>query len=139
MTYLRKKRRWLALLAVPALVLRALLPVGFMPVAASDGWIGFCPDAGALPAAVAGHHHHHEHANGGGGGGQQDPSPAHHAPCLFAAGALPPVAPSVFVPGTASAARALRPATAAVASGSIPTIQRAQSPRAPPAQARAFG
>jgi hypothetical protein len=130
---LRRNRRWLALLAVPALLLRAFLPVGFMPVAAANGWIGFCPGAGSLPPALsapAAHPQHHHHASGGGAPAQ--PATAHHAPCLFAATSLPTFTPAllglVSPPGTvATDLPAARPPSCAIAS-----VERTQSPRAPP-------
>ena len=109
--WLRRRRSALALLAVPALLLRAFLPVGFMPVAATDGWIGFCPGAGGAP---------------------DDPTPAHHAPCLFAAGLLPAFSPSVL--GFAALRRIgqTQLPAAQVSSAAVAAIERAQSPRAPP-------
>jgi hypothetical protein len=136
--WLRRRRAALALLAVPALLLRAFLPVGFMPVAATDGWIGFCPGAGALPpalAASAAPHHHHDHhsQDAGAGGAPDDPSPAHHAPCLFAAGSFPAFSPAVlgFAPPSRAAVRHLLAAQAHTVA--VASIERAQSARAPPA------
>src|SRR5947199_10197758 len=52
--YLRGRRRRFATLLLPALLLRALIPFGFMPLAGANGLtIGFCPGAGALPAGLA--------------------------------------------------------------------------------------
>jgi hypothetical protein len=135
--WLRTRRGALALLAVPALLLRAFLPVGFMPVAATDGWIGFCPGAGALPPALvaseATHHHHaHQAKDAGAGGVPDDPTPAHHAPCLFAAGLLPGFSPAVLGFAAPPHAAATQLPAAQVASAAISAIVRAQSPRAPP-------
>ena len=61
-----RKRRWLALLVVPALLLRGLIPAGFMPIADAGGLsIGLCPGAGPLPAitADATHAAHGAHAS----------------------------------------------------------------------------
>jgi hypothetical protein len=131
----RRRRRW-ALLALPALLLRALLPVGFMPLASADGFsLELCPDAGRLPAAASAaadlHAHHHHHADAG----QDASSAAHHAPCLFAASAQLATAP-----GDAAAAG---PATPAIAPRDacratrrfVPSILRSQAPRAPPVPA----
>jgi hypothetical protein len=138
--WLRRRRSALALLAVPALLLRAFLPVGFMPVAATDGWIGFCPGAGPLPAVLAANaatHHHHDHhsMDGGAGGAPADPPTAHHAPCLFAVSLLAAFTPTVlgFVPSPRAAATQL-PA-AQIPSLAVASIERAQSPRAPPTTA----
>jgi hypothetical protein len=134
---LRKRRRRWALLALPALALRALIPVGFMPVATADGLsIEFCPDAGPLPAAAsaaadahAQHHHHTE-------GGSEPSSATHHAPCLFAASATLAAAPdaaSVAAPH----AHPRAPGDADVSARAfVPSIVRAQSPRAPPVPGR---
>jgi len=130
------KRRW-ALLALPALLLRALIPVGFMPVATADGLsIEFCPDAGPLPAAASAaadpHAHHHHHHQGG-----PDPSSAsHHAPCPFAASATLAAAPdAACVAAPPALARA--PGDADVSARAfVPSIVRAQSPRAPPVPGR---
>jgi hypothetical protein len=130
------KRRW-ALLALPALLLRALIPVGFMPVATADGLsIEFCPDAGPLPAAASAaadpHAHHHHHTEGG-----ADPSSAsHHAPCPFAASATLAAAPeAASVPAAHALERASGDAEVS-ARAFVPSIVRAQSPRAPPVPGR---
>jgi hypothetical protein len=129
------KRRW-ALLALPALLLRALIPVGFMPVATADGLsIEFCPDAGPLPAAAGAaadphaHHHHHQ-------GGPDPSSASHHAPCPFAASATLAAAPEgACVPAAHALERA--PGDADLrARAFVPSIVRAQSPRAPPVPGR---
>jgi len=135
--WLRRRRSALALLAVPALLLRAFLPFGFMPVAATEGWIGFCPGAGPLPPALganaATHHHHGHHSlDTGAGGAPADPPTAHHAPCLFAAGSLPAFNPPVlgFVPSPSAAGTHLPEAQ--IPSLAVARMERAQSPRAPP-------
>src|ERR1700724_567732 len=75
--YLRRRRARLALLVLPALLLRALIPMGFMTLADATGVsIGFCPGAGVMPGlpADAVHaqyfgHAHAPHAGGRAGGG----------------------------------------------------------------------
>jgi hypothetical protein len=129
------RRRW-ALLALPALLLRALIPVGFMPVATADGLsIEFCPDAGPLPAAASGaadphaHHHHHQ-------GGPDPSSASHHAPCPFAASATLAAAPEA-ASAAAPHAHLRAPGDADLrARAFVPSIVRAQSPRAPPVPGR---
>lgn len=134
--YLRKRRRWIAWLVLPVLVLRALIPFGFMPVA-SDGTLSieFCPGEGTLPPGItavalgSGHHaHHHAHHPGS---DPAAPDGTHHAPCLFALSASPAFAPAVALPALDAP-----PATAFVAASSsrvfLPAILRAQSPRGPP-------
>jgi hypothetical protein len=154
---LRRYRQWLALLVLPALVFRALIPVGFMPLVDAD-WgitIGFCPGEAAQPGAVTGPHAHHgDHpggnaAGGGGhdhlfaahgahhqhhGGGSEDPSTSghHHAPCLFAASAGGAPAPAILTLEAATP-EAVRIAYGNADETFLPTIIRAQSPRGPPA------
>jgi len=133
----RRRRLGWALLALPALLLRALIPPGFMPVAAEQGFVlEFCPGAGALPPGVplASAHAHHHHRVGSGPG--SDPSSStHHAPCLFAASATLAAAPVL------AEALAAPPVDDGIGerlhTGQLfpPTILRAQSPRGPPAGA----
>jgi hypothetical protein len=133
LSHLRTSRRRLALLVVPALLLRALIPVGFMPFAGTGGLsIGLCPAAAELPPGVStpaphagqtGHTHH--------GGSPGDTGTSHHPACLFSAGAA-----TVFA-ATLSAPALLAPAlTTLDARGAqrvfLPAILRAQSPRGPP-------
>jgi hypothetical protein len=117
---------------LPLLLLRLLVPAGFMPMAGSGGLeIVLCPAAAALPPGVAmahaGHHMHHA----GHAGGSEPPAAEHHAPCLFAAGAAPPLAPAVLL-GAAPAALAAAPLPAQARASAIPVTLRAQSARAPP-------
>ena len=132
---MRRARRYWLLLAAPALVLRALVPPGFMPVAAEQGFeLEFCPGAAALPpgAALASAHVHHHHGHGGGHSG--DPSSlTHHAPCVFAASALlGPISAGAAVPVTDAPDRVVERLDPG-AQTHVPSILRAQSPRGPPA------
>ena len=143
--YLRAIRRRFAAVLIPALLLRALIPFGFMPLLGGSGLtIGFCPGEGALPAALAAanvqleHAAHaaplgHDHAAGGGAhGGAGDPRRAgHEAPCPFAASAKPAFAPVVLVLATGDVPTAPSEASNALIVF-LPTILRAQSPRGPP-------
>jgi len=122
---------------LPAVLFRALIPVGFMPVVEAGGGlaIGFCPGEAALPPGLAApvpaqhaaHHHQHHHS-----GGSEDPSTAtHHAPCLFAASATPTPTPTIVLLPAAG------PQIAQFGDHDsvevfLPTILRAQSPRGPP-------
>ena len=138
-------RRRFATLLLPALLLRALIPFGFMPLLGGSGLtIGFCPGEGALPAGFAaanvqllhaGHlgHLDHDHASGGGshGGPGDPPRSSHDAPCPFAASAKPAFAPAILALAPAAAQSAPREAVAALAVF-LPTIVRAQSQRGPP-------
>lgn len=128
---LRKSRR-LALLVVPALLLRALIPAGFMPTAGAGGLaVELCPGAGALPPGLAAHgqatHAGHDHA----GHGTNDPGAAHHAACLFSAGAGATFAATLSAPALSTSPLAARVA-GAPARPFVPAILRAQSSRAPP-------
>jgi hypothetical protein len=125
------RRRTIALL-LPALVLRALIPVGFMPMAGAGGVsLGLCPDAAAMPADMAGTDpaqpmHHGDHDAG------VPFSGSHHAPCLFAASAGAGSTPAAvqlvaYISGVPQCALPAyyRPV-------SLPAVYRAQSARAPP-------
>ena len=124
------------MLVLPALLLRALIPLGFMPVVAESGGltIGFCPGESALPPAVAAaaadhQNSRHEHKHGG----TEDASNAtHHAPCLFAASATPAPTPTIIALAvtTRDVAHFGRGDSVVLV---LPTILRAQSPRGPPA------
>ncbi|MBS0579712.1 MAG: hypothetical protein JSR36_10685 [Proteobacteria bacterium] len=114
----RRSRLWLGAV-LPALVLRALIPFGFMPVAGHAGLaMELCPGAAAM--ATGGHHHHGAPA-----------ADSAHALCIFAAGAAPALVPVVIdSPLTACCAATAPEAREAVLR--LPSIQRAQSARAPP-------
>jgi len=150
---LRRRRNWFALLVLPALLFRALIPVGFMPMIGEGGGlsIGICPGVTELPAPDgmsrpgAGYAHHHgadhlrhpsadhlHHHSTDQEGGPGPSTPAHHAPCLFAAsagGAPPPSALGLAAP----ADTAIVVNTASVNSVLLPTIIRTQTSRGPPA------
>jgi hypothetical protein len=125
--HLRRRRLAWALLALPALLLRALIPPGFMPVAAEQGFaLEFCPDAaalppGAAPASAHAHHHHHEH----GGGGS-------HPPCVFAASATLASAPAAPPPVAVPVAGGVVAGSVRANDSHLPSIIRAQTPRGPP-------
>jgi hypothetical protein len=144
---------WLALLL--AIGFRALVPSGFMPMVDAGGltMVLCAGDGPMLPAAgpqpghgdmpgmdmsamdMASMHH-------GGAGGDHGPmghgpagDAAHrHAPCLFAASALPSPTQGVALALPAFVPAGLAPAEGLVAAP-IGRLLRAQSPRAPPALA----
>ena len=126
-----RRRQWLlAGLVLPVLVLRALIPVGYMPVSDRGGiHIDFCPGEaqppGVLTAQSPAHHHHH------GGADHGAPAPESHAPCLFALSASPAFAPAVAVAAVIPPA-ATAPAESPAHRVYVPAIVRAQSPRGPP-------
>ncbi|MCX7056895.1 MAG: hypothetical protein NTZ79_06795 [Proteobacteria bacterium] len=121
----RRTRNWVAYALLAGLLVRALIPVGFMPGASG---LEFCQ--GGMPsmaASMPAHHHHHAE-------GQQAPSHStgHGEGCVFAgsaAGLAPPCVPSTAVPVQVATAYPV-PSTSI---DSSPTILRAQSPRGPPA------
>lgn len=121
-SHLRRRSRLLLAGVLPALVLRALVPFGFMPVASAGGVaMELCP---GHAASAPGHTGHEAGSHGGprSGGGQL---------CAFAASAAPPVAPAIFILPTVA-----RTIVAAVpiapASVFLPPAFRAHSPRGPP-------
>lgn len=121
---MRRRSRALLALVLPALVLRALIPFGFMPVAGNGGpTMELCP--GAVASSGHGHMHHHQ--------GGSVPASA-HAVCAFAASAAPALSSVVLASlpaaGSLAAGRAADPASIR-----LPSILRAQAARAPPSLA----
>ncbi len=135
--YLRKRRRCLALAILPVLVLRALIPFGFMPVASGGTLsIEFCPGEGTLPPGIVVHGAHaahlaHAHHGAHHPGLPGEPADSHHAPCLFALSAAPALTPAAGAPTVLPPAATPLAATP-TSRVSIPAIVRAQSPRGPP-------
>ena len=131
--YQRTRRQRLNWLLLSALLLRFMIPPGFMPFAGSTGvYLGFCPGAGALPhgtAELATHATHPGHGHHA-GGGPASPGTSHYPGCIFSAGAA-----TVFAAVPTAALVASVP-TATVeriaARVSLPAILRAQSARGPP-------
>jgi len=125
--YERCRQRRLVAVVLSALVLRALIPAGFMPVAGAGGLsLDFCPGAGALPPGLVAHDH--AHPSGGAG---TDPDRTHHGPCLFSIGAsttfaAAPTSVALLVPALVTS---IERSTNLVFS---PAIVRAQSSRGPP-------
>lgn len=123
----RRTRGWVAYALLAGLLVRALIPVGFMP---GPSGLEFCqggmPSMSAMASMPAHHHHHVE--------GQQAPSHStgHGEGCVFAgsaAGLAPPCLPNTAVPVQVATAYPV-PSTSITSS---PTILRAQTPRGPPA------
>ena len=128
----RRRAALLGLVVLPALAVRALLPVGFMPVIDDAGLhLGFCPGEAQPPGALlAGAHLAHQHHHGGAEHGT--PASASHPPCLFALSAGPafvPAAPALAPVPPAAAALTAGPSRAVL----VPAIVRAQTARGPPA------
>jgi len=125
----RRGRRLTAWL-LPALLLRSLIPLGFMPMAdAGRLSIRLCPGEGAMPAAMAAAHLQHLHHSGHPGAPH---SGSHQAPCLFAASATPALACACVAPPVPLADAARCAAPEHVSTINLPSIRRTQSPRAPP-------
>ena len=116
---------------VPALLLRALIPAGFMPMAGAGG-VSFelCPGAGALPPALAAQGHASHTGHDEAGHGTTDPGTAHHGACLFSAGASTTFAATLSAPALSGPPPAR--VEGAPARSFVPAILRAQSSRAPP-------
>jgi hypothetical protein len=110
---------------LPLIVVRALVPVGFMP-AWQDGALRMvlCGPYVASHAGMPAHHHH----------GAHEGAPAHHhqGECPFAQSTGPALSPAVAPLATAYHVATLAPsAVTSVAERRIPL--RYQSPRGPPA------
>lgn len=137
MTTLRTKRRLLALV-LPLLLLRLLVPAGFMPMAGAGGLgIVLCPQEARLPPGLAMAHAGHAMHHAGHHGGGAPASAEHHAPCLFAASAAPPVPASLLLAAAAPASATAAPLPRQARASALPVILRAQSARAPPQAALA--
>jgi hypothetical protein len=123
---LRRGRRWLALL-LPFLLVRGLIPVGFMPMGGSAGLIGLCPGAAAMPPGMVMPQHADHH-----GGGETGTDGAGHAVCCpFALSATVAGAPALLHPLLADTV--IGPAIErGFLSLHLPAILRAQSSRGPP-------
>ena len=118
----RRGRRLTSWLLLP-LVLRSLIPFGFMPIAdAGRLSIGLCPGEGPMPAGMTLARSQHLHHHPG----------SHQPPCLFAASATPALASACPAPAGPLADGARCAAPDSVCSVNLPSIRRAQSPRAPP-------
>jgi hypothetical protein len=130
------QRQWLFSILLLALLVRALVPAGFMPSSEQPFSFQICPDgfpAELLHSADAHQHHHHHDAAGqtnGDGGPHEHGVRAEH--CVFAAaatvGAIAQIA-LVLTPLEQQAAPHVYDALP------IPelTRHRVQQPRAPPA------
>lgn len=89
--------RLLMALALIAIAIRAVVPVGFMLSASPDRWIVVTMCSGAGPMQMALNLETGEHREGE-APSHEDPSKAvHHAPCVFAAAATPAPPASVAI------------------------------------------
>lgn len=123
----RRYRRILIGILLPAMILRAAIPAGYMPAMGADGRPALVMCSGRVLAqpGVTTSATHDSTAPDTAAPGQL------HAPCLFAASAAPAPPPAIFAaPGRVLARDASH--SAGVYEFPKPTIIRAQSARAPP-------
>ena len=134
----RDLRRWLvAGLILPALLFRAAIPAGFMPVFDSQRGLilAICPGVAGIPGygpQSTAHAHHHPHAGHGGPGKDGDQAAGSHGGmCPFA------LSSGFALAGTFTADGAFAEATTHEAGEATATLaatrfERAQSARGPP-------
>ena len=127
----RRRGNWLAAIVLPALVLRGLIPVGFMP--GHSGlelcWGGITSSGVTLDGHPGPFHGDHRD-----GSGKPSQPSEHGAVCTFAAsaaGLAPPSAHASVAPMWVSSEL---PGLRASAVLFTPTVLRAQSPRGPPSR-----
>lgn len=132
--HLRTRRQRLTWLLLSVLLLRFMIPTGFMPLASPNGpYLGFCPGAGTLPPSaseLATHATHAGHVQHRSGGGPGAPGAPHHLTCVFSPGGA-----TVFAVTPSAALAASLPMTPSERTASLtclPAILRAQSSRGPP-------
>jgi len=133
-----RSRRWLiAGLILPAMLFRAAIPAGFMPVFDPQGGLSLqiCPgvvDAPASRGAAADPHAQHHHHHSGAGGKGDELQGTHSSVCPFTLSAGPALAGS-FLSATIAAPLATQVAGEAPSARTVASIERAQSARGPPA------
>jgi hypothetical protein len=115
----RRHLHLLIALLLPLMVMRSMLPAGYMPVAESGAFkIALCSDGLQLPLSEGDRNTH--------------PLPGSNGDCLFAHAAASAPPPSVVsVPAALEAVA--RAGTESAAQQTVHVIPRAQSPRGPPA------
>jgi hypothetical protein len=131
----RQQRLRIALALLPALLFRAAIPIGFMPMLDDTGHlsIAFCPgqtSSALMGATHAAHHHHHP------GSGNPDPGDGHSSPCPFAATAAIAPPPIALDAPRSVPVRSNTPIPAATP-GFSPGVVRTQTARAPPSSLHA--
>jgi hypothetical protein len=116
------------MLVLPALLLRALIPAGFMPLAGAGGaYLGLCPGAApaSAPREFLGHDTEpHRHGHGGA------PRTHQHPACIFSFGATTASAAALSL--LSAMPLPMQSAARAVSLVLLPPILRAQSSRGPP-------
>ncbi len=127
------QRRWLISALLIALVVRALIPAGFMPATDRPFSFQICPDgypAHLLKAAHDPHAAHQHHDDGA--GDTHNHSSASFEHCVFAAAAG--AGPFAFVPTLSAVAVSVGAPEFFLASASVESQRhRIQQPRGPPA------
>ena len=121
---MRRHAAWAVTLLLPALLFRALVPAGFMPMRDDQGRLSIMLCPGADPHAQ--HHHHHPGSPGG-----SDGDSGRHTLCPFAMSAGPALAYSVAVQASPSQQVDFASRREHV-DPLIEPLKRAQSARAPP-------
>jgi len=135
----RRFRSLVVFLLLPALLYRALVPVGFMPVQEASGRVDLALCSGVVDVATfiaaASQRIHGQHRHQGAAGSDHMAGHAHHfSPCPYAlTGSAPLVA---FAPHwTPTFLTEEPPPQGAVTAIFLPTILRTQTSRGPPAHA----
>ncbi len=135
---LRSRATWFAWLVLPALMFRALVPAGFMPMRDEQGGLAimFCPGVSDTSLAVRGGDPHAHHAHHTADGGHSDSGHAGHGLCPYALSAGPALGWTSY--SCALAAQRTDFHQPGDQPGIvIATIERAQRARAPPFELRA--
>jgi len=130
--FLPNHKRVLQWLALSGVLLRILVPAGFMPADVGDGWyLKLCPDG--MPAstmvALFGHHHHH-HADGH-ADGQEEHFAADMLQCDLGGGLSADTVAYGVQLSVAVAATGIDE-TQPVAPATVRALPSAYHPRAPP-------
>lgn len=118
-----RTRTLIAAVMLAAFAVRALIPLGFMPVSASPLTLEICPDG--LPAALLGHAGHHHHGNGA-----DHNQHGHGDHCLFGGAGAAPLAASAAL-GTVLLAQAA-PAARTAAGALLVRLVHLPEARGPP-------
>jgi len=129
----QNQRRWLISALLIALVVRALIPAGFMPATDRPFSFQICPDgypAQLLKSALDPHAAHHHHDDSPGGTHNHASASSEH--CVFAAATG--AGPLAFVPTLCAVAVNLGAPEFLLASLTVESQRhRIQQPRGPPA------
>ncbi|MGH8210436.1 MAG: DUF2946 family protein [Steroidobacteraceae bacterium] len=125
----RRRESWLAAIILASLILRALIPVGFMP---GHSGLELCPGGGTMAGMQDHTRSHPSNTNRHAAPDQPPHSTEHSGGCVFAASAAGLAPPSVPPSVVFKVVTSERPSILATAGFFIPTLLRSQSPRGPP-------